>query len=685
MMSHQVERDRIKGMAVCNPVDVEKNYLLYTVDYAVRMGFNHLQIIGPIHHAVKGNIDGMTLYRKYNQFNDEKNLNYIEQTMDAIHEACKITVENNIKTYVWHHELELPLNFKDVYPEVKNSYGDIEVTHPLVRDFLENKIIDFFYAYPNIDGIILTLHETKIPLLKLKNQKLGKIERVKYVTEILYQICQKLGKELIVRPFASVEEDYIMMTKAYEEISTDMLIMDKWTQFDWSLTLPNNAFFYKIEKNPLFVEADVFGEYFGKGHLPIMLKDHIAEKFKYCDTFSPSGYVARVDRNGEIPFGNLNEVNVVITAAHLNGLDVDREIDKFFEKEYAGAAKEVRELMEETEEILRKTIYTKGYYFSEMSYFPHLNHCKNHFYFEMMRENYEIASNEWFIPKGWNRGSVEQMLSEKKTAVCEAARLYGKLCLLEGRLKKQKYNELWTKFYNLKLTTEIWLILMMLFRDYVKYFETGNQKYEVAFEKECEMLLEKHHFGVETLGNHFYGLYPMQPFSEGTNIENFVKEIRESFAYEKQFSEDMKKEQDVLDYIVCGGGMEGHKLQKEVNFSDTLMKDGMLCRIPGSLRGMGWCSVNAHGWFSYEVAIRPNVVNTIKILMGSSGEQMDVAIDISGQKHTIHEKINGTKVYRFNYEESAGQDSVRIRFDKISGYTPCVFWIETYVGRREEE
>ena len=34
-----------------------------------------------------------------------------------------------------------------------------------------------------------------------------------------------------------------------------------------------------IQKNPLLVETDIFGEYFGKGRLPIMLKDHIKEKF----------------------------------------------------------------------------------------------------------------------------------------------------------------------------------------------------------------------------------------------------------------------------------------------------------------------------------------------------------------------------------------------------------------------
>ena len=32
----------------------------------------------------------------------------------------------------------------------------------------------------------------------------------------MHDTCKKLGKELIVRPFASLEEDYVMMTKAYE-------------------------------------------------------------------------------------------------------------------------------------------------------------------------------------------------------------------------------------------------------------------------------------------------------------------------------------------------------------------------------------------------------------------------------------------------------------------------------------
>ena len=676
MMRQKEEREIIKGISVSNPVDVEKDYLLYTVDYAAKKGFNHIQFIGPIHDHVKGNIDGMTLYRKYNQFNEEKDLSYVMKALDAIHVACKRAKQNGIKTYIWHHELELPLNFKDVYKEITNGCGDIEVTHPLIKDFLENKIKDFFHAYSDIDGIVLTLHETSVPLLKLKDQKLGKIERVKYVTEILYNACVALGKELIVRPFASIEEDYTMMAKAYEEVSTDMLVMDKWTQFDWSLTLPSNAFYHKLKNNPLFVEADVFGEYFGKGHLPLMLKDHKEEKFEYCEEFLPRGYVARIDREGFIPFDSVNEVNVVITAAHLNEKDVEKEIDDFFEDRYPGVGKEVRALMEPTEEILRKTIYAQGYYYSELSRFPRLNHSKNHFYFEMMRENYEIASDEWFIPKNWNRGTLEEMLEEKQSAVQMATASCKSLEELKGKITKKEYEKLWTKFCNLMIVTEIWLVLTQIFMDYVKYFETKQEEYALALDRDIKMLQEKNHQGIKMLGTDFYCLNSGGHGEYISNLESFAEEVRVSFELEKEAVKRMEDE-ELLDYVVCGGAMEGHKLQKEVNFSDTHVKDGMLCRIPGSLRGMGWCSVNAHGWFSYEIAVKPYEQNVIQVMLGSSGEELGACITIGNQEYILQEKLEGTKVFELPYEEKEGNASVRIRFDKISRYTPLAFWIKS--------
>ena len=667
----------IKGISVCNPVDIEREYLLYTVDYAIKHKIDHMQFIGPIHNPVKGNIDGMTIYKKYSHFNNSKDIEFAEKTMAAVNEACEKAHKAGIKTYVWHHELEVPPNFLELYPEICNEYGDAEVTHPIIRDFLENKLDDFFSEYPLIDGIILTLHETRIPLLKLKNQKLDKKDRVKYVTQILYDKCKELGKELIVRTFASIEEDYEMMLCAFEEISTDLLVMDKWTQFDWSLTAPHNQFFNKVKNNPLFIETDIFGEFFGKGRLPLMLKEHIKEKIEYCEKFSPAGYVSRVDRGVRHPFGEVNEVNINIMNAYLNNEDVDSAIEAFFSEKYPNAAKEVMALMERTEHILKKIIYLKGYYFSELSAFPTLNHSKNHFYFEMMREDYNIASEEWFVPKNWQRGSIDSIIDEKESAKKEAAELLGKLEALKDKITQNDYENLWTKFANLKYVAAIWLELTKCFINYTKYFQTSDAAYreKLILATEAMRTLEKE--GKELLGKNFY-CTQLDRFDDRDDaaelVGGFADEMIKTFEAEEKKTKELSA-QMLIDFVICGGATEGHKLKKEVNFSDTFLFDGGLCRIAGSRLGNSWSLVNAHGWFSYEMKVIPYAEQLIRITVGSQTNTLRLQVTIDEKVYTFDEAISGKKELIIPYKEKKGNSTVRIRFDKIASDTPYVYLI----------
>ena len=670
-------RKMIKGISVLNPVDVDRDYYLFTVDYAIKNGYDHMQLIGPTHDGIKGNVDGMIFNRKYSEFNNTKNADYVNLCLSAVNEALDKANAAGIKSYLWHHELDLPTGFNEAFPEVLNDYGDVEVTHPIVKDYLENRLIDFFDAYPKMDGIILTLHETKVPLLRLKNQKLDKVGRVKYVTEILYKTCKRLNKELIVRPFASLEEDYVMMTKAYEEISSDMMIMDKWTQFDWSLTAPHNKFYNKIKNNPLFVETDIFGEFFGKGRLPLMLKDHIIEKFKYCEQFCPAGYVSRIDRNGQHPFGEVNEVNLNIMHAVINGLDVDEAIDKFMSEKYGECAQAVREVMERTEEVLKKIIYLKGYYFSELSLFPTLNHSKNHFYFEMMKNQYDIASNEWFIPIGWQRGDIEEVVEEKRSAMITAAQLKEKILSLKDKLDQTEYKKLYVKFVNLDLVAKSWFALTNVYLSYARYFESGLSRYETELFENFEKLREIDREGIELLGNNFYCLQ-QDSFSIAENrsrlIENFINDTTISFNYEKELNEKLKAE-NLTDYVICGGANESHRLQKEVNFSDTLILDGQLVRIPGNRNGMKWSTINAHGWFSYELTVKPNTQNQIEIVLGSNTPNIDVKITLGEEEQIIKQTSDGKKSVILNYTADKC-DKVRIRFDRISANTPCIYLIK---------
>lgn len=673
-MSENKGRDMIRGISVCNPVDLDPEYFLYTVDYAIKNHITHIQFIGPIHDYIKGNIDGMTPYRKYSQFNADKPQEYMALCLEHLNIGCKKAHDAGIRMYMWHHELDLPDGFIEEYPEILNSDNDIEVTHPLVRDFLENRIEDFFVAYPYMDGIILTLHETKVPLLRLKNQKLDKVGRVKYVTQILFDTCKRLGKELIVRPFASVAEDYEMMTAAYESISTEMMIMDKWTQFDWSLCLPHNKFFNKIKKNPLFVETDIFGEFFGKGRLPLMLRQHIIDKFAYCEGFKPAGYVNRIDRAGRDPFGTANEVNLDIMLACMYGKDVDAAIDAFFERNYPGIGGEVRALMEPTEQILREIIWLKGYYYSELSAFPRLNHSKNHFYLEMMKDEYDIASNEWFIPIGWERGTLVSVLEEKEHAVKAAEEAYEKLVTLKDRMAEDAFAKLHLQFNNLRFVARLWSAMTKAFLNYTKYFEKRDAVYEKHLEEVLSELQGINQEAVKEMGNDFYCLAGTvyDKTEHFDYVENLIRELKESFYAEKIQTERLEKTENLVDYVVCGGGCEGHRLQKEVNFSDTFVSGESIYRIPGTGRGTSWSTVNTHGWFSYEIKVKPNAENIIKLTLGTHlCDDIDIKVSVDGAEYTFREKAAG-KTKEVSIPYSSEKSSVRIRFDRFTANTPCV-------------
>ena len=127
--------------------------------------------------------------------------------------------------------------------------------------------------------------------------------------------------------------------------------------------------------------------------------------------------------------------------------------------------------------------------------------------------------------------------------------------------------------------------------------------------------------------------------------------------------QQLKQEEKLCDYVLCGSVCEGHKLQKEVNFSDTLLVDGKQCRIPGNKASLRWSRINAHGWFSYEIKVKPEKENTISFLLGSATDFLSIQIIIGNKTHVIKENISGLKEYTFPYlADETGK--VRIRIGK---------------------
>ena len=181
--------------------------------------------------------------------------------------------------------------------------------------------------------------------------------------------------------------------------------------------------------------------------------------------------------------------------------------------------------------------------------------------------------------------------------------------------------------------------------------------------------------GKKLLGDKFYCLNgdTLVNTANFDYVQTFAKDIKDSFRIEK--AETLKAEgENLTDFIICGGAMESHKLQKEVNFSDTFITEDDLYRIPGSYKGKNWSAINTHGWFSYEISVKPNEENKIKVLLGTMGESIDIKINIDGSEYTVNEKTDGKYEYEIAYTPTT--DKVRIRFDRFTANTPCVYSIK---------
>ena len=673
-----------KGISFLNPVNVEGEYLKKCARYAIEHGVKHFELIGPTHSPLRGNCDGMTLYRKYSELNDEKDIPYIEYCQKVVNEALDMIEPYGIKSYYWHHELEVPAKFDELHPEILNADGDVEVTHPLIKDFLINKIEDFFHTYPKMTGIVLTLHETRIPLLKLKNQKIGKVERVKYVTEILYDTCNRLGKELIVRPFASIAKDYDDLMDAYEQISSELVVCDKWTKYDWSLTRPHNPFLARI-KNPLIIEADIFGEYFGKGFIPVMLKKHIIDKVKFCNANGAKGYVARIDRGGYIPFGTPNEVNLEIMDAAVGGEDVDAAIDAFFKREYGEYADVVKEAMENTEELQIKALHVNGRAIHWLSLFPPLFSMKTAY--RILRDDFVPPQS--MVEDGFTHFCYESALKDKDEAIAEITKKVALIETLKGKLDDEKYYSLYMRFKNFYYLANIFKHLTTTYYSIARYFEHHDEAALKTIYESIDIMREFDRQGFEELGRDFHcealsikkGT-PFRTFGLGSDSTDprdghvYLLDQLLKTAIDLEVATDRKlRKENPIDYVISGGFSEEHGLKTEPNFSGALTLVDGTCRTAGSERGSMWSTVKAHGWFSYEMKVKPGVENTLTVTGKGQTGTLSIDVSIDGEMARYAKSGDGLVSIEHKFTPKEGKDTVTVRIDRNSDSLPFIYYM----------
>ena len=66
-----MQEKQVRGINILNPVDIDREYYLNSIEYAIRNNYNHIQINGPIHNLKRSNLDGM-MFKSINLMNSLK-------------------------------------------------------------------------------------------------------------------------------------------------------------------------------------------------------------------------------------------------------------------------------------------------------------------------------------------------------------------------------------------------------------------------------------------------------------------------------------------------------------------------------------------------------------------------------------------------------------------------------------
>ena len=293
----------------------------------------------------------------------------------------------------------------------------------------------------------------------------------------------------------------------------------------------------------------------------------------------------------------------------------------------------------------------------------------------MMKKDFKIASDEWFIPINWDRGTLESVYEEKNSAVEIATQMFEDLKALEGKLDKADYKTLFAQFANLYYCAKIWRELIDIFRNYIAYFDESDKSYKAKLKETIKRINAYYDEGLALLGDSFYcGLRDGVKKIEVNYIKKFTDDVLVNFEVESKLYDKLKKDESLIDFVICGGGAESHELQKEVNFSDTYVKDGEIYRIPGTGRGKTWSTVNSHGWFSYNVKVKPNAENDIEIVADNADGEISFKLSMGDVVHNIKETSNGKIILNFKYQ-AKDESELRVRIDRNSGYTPRIYTI----------
>lgn len=556
------EADLRVGFSASHGSRFDEKFVSWTVEQLAELDYFRFELC-----RENAGVDRWIEYRALPKLNAHKP--HDPAGADALRRALAPVAESGRQVSLWTHELWAPDRILDFYPELRTRRGDIDLSHPLMTEFVLDKYERLFKTIPELGALTLTLTETAFPVMHRFDNEWTPEQCVAWLVGTLDEVCAAHGRALIVRPFSAIRADYEAVRRALLRLPASIEIMLKTDPFDWDPFLPFNPAMHTYPPERLTAEFDLAGEYFGRGALPVIFPDYIRERMDAVRRLGIPRAVGRVDRCGVSALDREGRLNVdLFCAAARSGRGNAAAKRSWLVQRcrgyYPGAvdASTLVTALETGFEAVKKLFYTDGHLLFHRT-FGDLRLAQTNVLFETLRPEQPLdhCADEWHILSDRVSPSVEQARAEKDEAIAlaeKARRLVA--AAAPGHELLREHAE------NLVLFARLYRAAVEAIQEYVLTVRHGDAG---SFAASCARLDESVQALREARGMRWNsGL--------ARTAAGFARDLRRAHELEQEFYRALPGLTDaerarLLDAVPAGYPGEGHRLRKFTHGSTATM------------------------------------------------------------------------------------------------------------------
>ncbi len=288
---------------------------------------------------------------------------------------------------VWIENIELtfPDELLEKKPELMIG-GRVCPSHPYWAEFLHAKYLDLARSYPGIRGVITSAGSPEgraaLSQKKCACKRCAETDLASWYEGLLAPMHKALaesGMSLAVREFSYTAKHQAAIAEAVSKLPAGIIMCVKTTPHDFYPTFPDNPLIAKKSRNPIWIEYDTMGQFYGWGAFPCIMRDNIETRIRHAVAHNVEGVVLRVEWERVNDWWSLdtpNRMNLRAAAAAAQGnhpTDIEL-LSVWLDEEGLAIAESDKLLLADflahTWDIVKKALYINDFVFNDSSRFP---------------------------------------------------------------------------------------------------------------------------------------------------------------------------------------------------------------------------------------------------------------------------------------------------------------------------